>query len=178
MKLFVLLVILVVYIFETAISVLNYRNRKALMPESVMDIYDPEKYQTWLSYTMANFKLGMISGIISTSLLVVLLGFNAFGWLEQFVNQLTSIVFLQPLLFLLFFYLLNLLVQLPFKYYRIFTIEATYGFNKMTKKLFWMDTLKGVILSVVLGGGLISLLDLIFRRFENDLLLLDRKSVV
>lgn len=171
MKLFVLLVILVVYIFETAISVLNYRNRKALMPESVMDIYDPEKYQTWLSYTMANFKLGMISGIISTSLLVVLLGFNAFGWLEQFVNQLTSIVFLQPLLFLLFFYLLNLLVQLPFKYYRIFTIEATYGFNKMTKKLFWMDTLKGVILSVVLGGGLISLLDLIFRRFENDLLL-------
>jgi len=171
MKLFILLVILVVYIFETAISVLNYRNRKALMPESVMDIYDPEKYQTWLSYTMANFRLGMISGIISTSLLVILLGFNAFGWLEQVVNQLTNIVLLQPLLFLLFFYLLNLLVQLPFKYYRIFTIEATYGFNKMTKKLFWIDTVKGIILSVVLGGGLISLLDLIFRRFENDLLL-------
>jgi STE24 endopeptidase len=40
----------------------------------------------------------------------------------------------------------------------------------MTTKLFWVDTLKGFVLSIVLGGGLIALLHVLFRRFEDEIL--------
>jgi STE24 endopeptidase len=169
MKILILLLILSVFIFETVVSILNYRHRKALMPESVMDIYDPEKYQTWLKYTMANFKFGMISSVISTLLLVLLLTFDFFGALESFTNTLSNSVALQTLLFMFFFYLITLVISTPFKYHRIFKIEASFGFNKMTKKLFLIDTLKGFILSIILGGGLIALLHVLFRRFEDNI---------
>ncbi|MDG0889570.1 M48 family metallopeptidase [Paracholeplasma manati] len=170
MKLIVLLIIMVVFVFDTTISVLNYRNRKALMPESVEDIYDPEKYQTWLKYNMANFKFGMITSVISTLLLLLFLSFNFFGWLEGAVNDLTASLTLQTLLFMFVFYVITLLINLPLKYYQIFKIEATFGFNKMTPKLFWIDTLKGFILTIVLGSGLIALLHFIFRQFEDNML--------
>jgi STE24 endopeptidase len=41
---------------------------------------------------------------------------------------------------------------LPFSYYSTFIIEEKFGFNKMTKKLFFLDTIKGLLLSAVLGG--------------------------
>lgn len=169
MKILILLLIMSVFIFETVVSVLNYRHRKALMPESVMDIYDPEKYQTWLKYTMTNFKFGMISSVISTLLLVLLLTFNFFGALESFTNTLTNSVALQTLLFMFFFYLITLVISIPLKYHQIFKIEASFGFNKMTKKLFLIDTLKGFVLSIILGGGLIALLHVLFRRFEDNI---------
>jgi len=170
MKILILLVILSVFAFQTIVSILNYRNRKALMPESVEDIYDTEKYQTWLKYSMANFKFGMITSVISTLLLVLLLTFNFFGWLESLIIGWTASLALQTLLFMLLFYVITLLIQLPLKYYQIFEIEASFGFNKMTPKLFWIDTLKSFLLTIVLGGGLIALLHYLFRQFQDNLL--------
>lgn len=169
MKIIILVLILSVFIFDTVVSILNYRHRKALMPESVVDIYDPQKYQSWLSYNMANFKFSMVSSTINTLLLVLLLGFNFFGSLELWISDLTGSLGLQTLLFMFFFYMISLLIGIPLKYYHIFEIEASFGFNKTTKKLFWIDTLKSFFLTVVLGGGLISLLHMIFRQFEDNL---------
>ena len=168
MKLFILVLIISVYIFETVVSILNYRHRKTLLPESVEDIYDPEKYQSWLKYSMTNFKFGLFSQSFMTLLLILLLAFNGFGFLETWINGFMDSLFLANLLFLFVFYLVSQLVSLPFKYYRIFKIEAAFGFNKMTKKLFWIDTVKSFVLAIILGGGFLALLQLIFNRFEGD----------
>lgn len=168
MKLFILVLIISVYIFETVVSILNYRHRKTLLPESVEDIYDPEKYQSWLKYSMTNFKFGLISQSFMTLLLIILLAFNGFGFLETWINDFMDSLFLANLLFLFVFYLVSQLVSLPFKYYRIFKIEAAFGFNKMTEKLFWIDTVKSFVLAIILGGGFLALLQLIFNRFEGD----------
>lgn len=168
MKLFILVLIISVYLFETVVSILNYRHRKTLLPESVEDIYDSEKYQSWLKYSMTNFKFGLISQSFMTLLLILLLAFNGFGFLETWINDFMDSLFLANLLFLFVFYLVSQLVSLPFKYYRIFKIEAAFGFNKMTEKLFWIDTVKSFVLTIILGGGFLALLQLIFNRFEGD----------
>ena len=49
------------------------------------------------------------------------------------------------------FTLLSVL-DLPFAAYRSFVIEAKFGFNQMTWKLFITDTLKGSLLGILLGG--------------------------
>jgi STE24 endopeptidase len=50
------------------------------------------------------------------------------------------------------------LLTTPFSYYRTFVIEEKFGFNKSTKKLFWLDKLKGACMSILLGGGILSLI--------------------
>ncbi|MGB0174787.1 MAG: hypothetical protein ACPF9F_00620, partial [Acholeplasmataceae bacterium] len=68
MNIIILSIIVVMFLFETIVSVMNYNNRKAPLPENVKDLYDEEKYNTWLSYTMSNFRFGMLANIVTTSL--------------------------------------------------------------------------------------------------------------
>ncbi|HKE96635.1 MAG TPA: M48 family metallopeptidase [Povalibacter sp.] len=46
-------------------------------------------------------------------------------------------------------------IGLPLSIYRTFSIEARFGFNRMTAGLFVVDLLKGLLLSLVLGGPLL-----------------------
>ena len=43
------------------------------------------------------------------------------------------------------------LVDLPFDYIRHFVIEEKFGFNRMSKKLFFVDLVKGVLLGIAVG---------------------------
>jgi STE24 endopeptidase len=54
--------------------------------------------------------------------------------------------------------LLKLLISLPFTLYSTFVIEEKFGFNKTTPKLFFIDLIKSIILSITLGGILLSLI--------------------
>jgi STE24 endopeptidase len=47
-------------------------------------------------------------------------------------------------------------LNLPFQLYSIFGIEERFGFNKVTPKTFIQDTIKGSILSTVIGGALLT----------------------
>ena len=46
----------------------------------------------------------------------------------------------------------------PFEYYKTFVIEEKFEFNKSTKKTFWLDKLKGWMMSIIIGGGILSLI--------------------
>jgi STE24 endopeptidase len=46
----------------------------------------------------------------------------------------------------------------PLSYYKTFVIEEKFGFNKSTKKLFWFDKIKGWLMSILLGGGILVLI--------------------
>jgi len=46
---------------------------------------------------------------------------------------------------------LQSLLEIPFDLYRTFNIEARFGFNKMTLKLYLLDAVKGTLLGAVLG---------------------------
>jgi len=50
------------------------------------------------------------------------------------------------------------LLNMPFSYYKTFAIEQEFGFNKSTKKIFFIDRLKGWLLAVLLGGPLLALI--------------------
>jgi STE24 endopeptidase len=43
------------------------------------------------------------------------------------------------------------ILDLPFTWKKQFGIEAAFGFNRMTPRLFWLDTIKGIALAAVLG---------------------------
>jgi len=62
---------------------------------------------------------------------------------------------------LLFFAVLGFFAQiasLPFSYYETFVIEAKFGFNKSSRTVFFIDQVKGLLLSAIIGGSILALI--------------------
>jgi STE24 endopeptidase len=71
---------------------------------------------------------------------------------------------------ILFFGILGLisnLLSLPFDAYLTFVIEEKFGFNQTTVTTFILDRLKGLLLSVIIGGGLLALIVFIYTSTGN-----------
>ena len=53
---------------------------------------------------------------------------------------------------------LQTLIWLPFSYYQTFVIEEKFGFNKSTKKIFFLDFIKSLLLTFVIWWLLLALI--------------------
>lgn len=146
------------FIFDTVLSTLNYKNRKSEIPDEVKDVYDEEAYDKWLKYDMENFRLSMITRTITFIIMITLLTFNVFVHIYNFAGQLTNDLTLQTLIFVGLYFLVDYVIGIFVSYYSQFSIEERYGFNKTTKKTFVIDKIKGLILMIGLGGGILYLL--------------------
>lgn len=149
---------------------LAYRNRKRMnpnIPEQLIGIYDQEKYQKQQAYQKENSRIGLFSGFVSFVIILLILIFNGFGYLDQYVRGYIDNSILVSLSFISILYIGNEIISLPFSLYDTFVIEKKYGFNKSTPQIFWMDQLKGLILSIILGGLILTLLIWFYNGFGN-----------
>lgn len=149
---------------------LSYRNRKRMsneIPIELHGIYDAEKYKQQQEYQKENSSLSLLSGCISFVITFVVLLFSGFGWLDSTVRSYIESPLLITLVFLAIIFLCSLIISLPFSYYDTFVIEDKYGFNKSTKKVFWVDTLKSLLLGCILGGIIISIITWFFQNLGD-----------
>lgn len=156
-----LLVILIVVIFDFVwTQYLSYRNRKRMgpdIPKELEGIYNREDYAKQQEYQKANSRMGVYNSLISFGVLLTVLLSGGFGWLDALLRQSINNEIGLTLAFFGVIYVINDIITLPFVYYDTFVIEERFGFNKATKKIFWSDQLKNLILTVVLGSILLSL---------------------
>ena len=62
---------------------------------------------------------------------------------------------------LIFFGIISIgsdLISIPFSLYKTFVIEEEFGFNKTNKKTFFLDKLKGLLMTIFLGGAILALI--------------------
>lgn len=140
---------------------LSYRNRKRMspsIPASLKGIYDEADYAKQQEYQKVNSRFGLYSSLFSFAIILLMLYFGGFGYIDSVLRAFSSIVPIlqnETWLSLIYFGIIGLasqIISLPFDYYATFTIEEKFGFNKTTKKIFWLDQIKGLLLSFVLGG--------------------------
>lgn len=108
-------------------------------------------HQRAADYTAARVRLGMLERVYDA---IILVGLTLLGGLQAIdlaVAQVTSHDLLRQLLLLGCVALILGALGLPFTLWRQFKLEARFGFNRMTPKLFVSDLLKGIMLSIVLG---------------------------
>jgi len=145
------------YISFMQIGYINDEKRKdpVLMPAG--------KYMAAANYAVAKEKLSLIETFVDYLLFVwwVLAGF---ALLASVVQPESAII--QAVLFLFGFIIVNYIVGLPFQLYQTFRIDESFGFNKMTAKMFIFDTLKSAALFIVLGGAVFALLAWIIGEYE------------
>lgn len=155
---FYLIVVFVLlgFFLDRFLSFLNSKNWKEEIPEEMKDYYDEQKYLKARSYSKANSKFSIISSSFSLILLLLMLFFNGFAFLDAEVRQITENPFLLPMLYFAVIMLASDILSLPFSIYGTFVIEEKFGFNKMTIKTFVLDKLKSYLIGIILGGALLS----------------------
>jgi len=147
-----------IYISVMQIGYINEEKRKdpVLMPQG--------KYVVAANYAVAKEKLSLIEMFIDYLMFVwwVLAGF---AFLSSSIHLNSAIM--QAVLFLFGFIAINFVIGLPFQLYQTFKIDEAFGFNKMTVKMFILDTLKSSVLFFILGGAIFALLSWIISSYEN-----------
>ena len=150
-----LAILLFGFLLEFMLDILNFSALKRKMPSSLLGFYSKEKYSKSVNYFREKNYLGMIESVIGFLLSISVLYFGVLGWVDQYVISITENIYFSTLLFFAVIGLILTLINAPFGFYRTFSIEARYGFNKTTIKTYFVDLAKGILLSVIIGGGIL-----------------------
>ena len=165
---FLIIIALVIfnYLFSNILDYLNHKNWKDEIPSELKDFYDKKKYKQAKQYAISKNKIGLLSSSTSFLLVVSLLVFNGYGYIDQLVNSFSLNLFLpfeinnsfiESGIFFLILFTLNLIISIPFSFYNTFVIEENFGFNKTSKSTFFFDIIKSSMLSILIGGFLLFL---------------------
>jgi len=160
MKLFLLLVYLLVSTCKFLLDWLNLRHRQQPhppLPQAFDGQIDTERMLKSDAYALAGDKLGFIEDGVGVVLTLLFLFGGIFPWYDRWITGQELGFIGSGLLFFGLLLLVQLLVGMPFSLYRNFVLEEKFGFNKMSFKLWCVDTLKslliGGVLFLLLGGG-------------------------
>ena len=156
---YIIIAILIVdFIIDSIIGYLNAQKFDDPIPEALEDVYQKEEYEKSQAYKLENYKFSNITGVFSLVLTLGFLMLDGFDYVDHFARLTTS----NPILItLIFFGVITLgsdIITTPFSYYHTFVIEEKYGFNKSSIKTFILDKLKGWLMMVILGGGILALI--------------------
>jgi STE24 endopeptidase len=153
----ILVIVILDFFLERILEFLNRKYWSDNLPAELEEIYDIEKYRKSQLYLRANDKFSQVTESFNFILVMGMLLFGGFAFLDHYIRQLTT----HPILLaLLFFGILGLVADIlgtPFSVYATFVIEERFGFNKTTIKTFILDKIKGWMLAIILGGGLLAL---------------------
>lgn len=111
-------------------------------------------HQKAADYTKAKLGLGNGSRIWGLLLLFVWTLGGGLAWLDNLSTSLELSTVWSGVAFLLLFFLIGTLLDLPFELYGTFAIETRFGFNKITPSLFVQDAFKQLLLMALIGAPL------------------------
>ena len=133
----------------------SVRSSRDNVPEAFNDKISLEAHQKAADYTEAKVKTGLLELMIGSALLLLwtLAGGLQFldNWLRTFGM---SEIFTGTALILSVFAIMAIL-ELPLSLFKIFKIEQSFGFNKMTPKIFFVDLLKNTIVGFLIGAPIL-----------------------
>jgi len=156
---YILIAIIVIgFIIDKLIDILNEKHFDDAIPEKLNDVYDEEAYKKSQAYKKTNARFSNISSLFSLLLTLGFFFFDGFKIVDDFARSYAHNPIIIALIFFGVIMIGSDILSLPFSYYKTFTIEEKFGFNKTTKATFWLDKVKGWLMTIVLGGGILALI--------------------
>ncbi|NDP61012.1 MAG: M48 family metallopeptidase, partial [Oxalobacteraceae bacterium] len=112
-------------------------------------------HQKAADYTIAKTRFGLLTLLVSSTVLICFTLMGGLQLLSVLVVQATGPGMLYQIVLLAAFALIAGLIDLPLDYYKQFVLEQRFGFNKMTPGLFFADMVKGGLLGAAIGLPLV-----------------------
>lgn len=126
------------------------------MPPSLKGLYDEESYSKLREYTAANTRLDMLSSAFDLAVLAIFWFGGGFEYLDRVVRSFQWGPVVSGLVYLGALACGRMILSMPFEIFSTFGIEQRFGFNKTTPRMYVTDSIKGVVLSIVLGGPILA----------------------
>ncbi len=128
-----------------AVHVMRHRER---VPADFVGQVTIEQHRKAADYTIARIKLGAVNELVGlvVSLTMLLWGLNALAGLTIAIDPPWRDVLVVAGAFVV-----NQIFAIPFAAYGDFVVEARFGFNKKTARLFMLDIVKQNLLTAVIG---------------------------
>jgi STE24 endopeptidase len=140
--------------WETFLSILNLRHVRSnsgAVPPAFSGVVDPETYARSVTYTLTRGRFGIATSLASSAVLLLIVLSGVLGAADEVARGIRIHPYLQGVLYIFFVAFFFQVVSLPIRLYSTFGIETRFGFNRMTPRLFALDTLKGLALSAAIG---------------------------
>lgn len=164
-----LMILSAIFVYQLALEYIRFRSAERPTPENVKDVYDEKTYHTWKQYSREKSRLSIFSTVVSFGISFLLLASNAYAAVGAWAGE---SVYGGAMLVLLLSALAETVFSLPLEYYDTMHIEEKYGFNRSTKKTFFVDQAKEFIVSMLLTGGLMCLFILLHQSMGDMVLVL------
>lgn len=157
--LFNILVFLVAtsFLAEVFLEYLNSTARSVELPDGLRGIYDEEKYSKSVEYEKTKQRFSLVRSFFSVVLILVMLFFGGFALVDSIAWGISGHEVVAALVFFGIIMFASDLLSTPFDLYGTFVIEERFGFNRSTIKVFITDKIKGWLLGIIIGGGLLAL---------------------
>ncbi len=155
-------------VLQLVLGILNQKNMLKPWPKEVRGIYTIAQVKRAVEYSKENFQFGATSKIVSTTIIILMITEGGFNLVNNWAVSLSNSESVQALFFMGVLMGANQIVSIPFSYYSTFVIEEKFGFNTTSKKLFMVDTIKGLLLGAIIGGGLLFLLGYLVENMGSD----------
>jgi STE24 endopeptidase len=127
------------------------------VPEAFKGVVDEASYAKSAQYTLARGRLDQVSVTYHSAVLLLVLFSAVLPWgFQECARWLGGSAWAMAAFLLVTGVVLSL-PGLPLDWYDQFRLEERFGFNTTTQKLWWMDRLKGLLLSLALGYPLLVL---------------------
>jgi STE24 endopeptidase len=160
--------ILIDFLVGSVLEYLNEKSKNVPMSPVATEIFSADEYAKSLEYGTAKYKVERLTSTLSTVVMLSAIILGWFAWLDEAIRERIGNNLLVTVAFFGVLILAVMLANLPVSYYSTFVIEEKFGFNKTTKKLFVMDSIKQMLLSIVLGLPVIYLIAWIYQSLESQ----------
>ncbi len=130
---------------------------RAKVPEEFANKITLKEHQKAADYTHAKGSFGRLNLVIGVVVLLLWTLGGGLEWLDNLVRSYGMGSLTTGVAVIIAFSIISSIVDIPSSLYSTFVIEEKFGFNKLSLKVFFIDMLKGALLSVVIGIPLILL---------------------
>lgn len=124
---------------------------RGAVPAQFRDTIPLTAHQRAADYTVARTRLTMLQIVAGAVLLIALTLFGGVGAIDHALRGWLGGGYGQQILLIAGVLLITSAVEIPFDYVRQFGIEGRFGFNRMTRKLFFADLARNTAVGALLG---------------------------
>lgn len=132
------------------------------IPAVFKNIVDERTYARMVQYTLAKGSLHQVELTYHAIVLALILFSGVLPWGFTWFQQTLGSAAWVAALFLFVVGVALAIIGLPLDWYAQFRLEERFGFNTTTPRLWWIDRLKGLLLTAVLGYPLLLLIIKLF----------------
>jgi STE24 endopeptidase len=108
-------------------------------------------HQRAADYTVERTRLTMIEIVVSAAVLIGLTLLGGVQALDLGISDWLGRGYIGQIALVAAVIAITSVIDLPFDYYRQFVVEQRFGFNRMSKGIFFIDRIKGVLLGAAFG---------------------------